>query len=82
MAMATRVSCGHGGRTLAADNLAWGLFWLVQLAAVLRVISAWWGAHAGVGLLVASGVWASAVVGWSVRYGRWFGRPRLDGRPG
>ncbi|WP_374318090.1 NnrS family protein [Aquabacterium sp.] len=82
IAMATRVSCGHGGRTLAADNIAWSLFWLVQLAVVLRVASAWWGAHAGVGLLAASGVWTTAVVGWSVRYGRWFGRPRLDGRPG
>ncbi|MDO8276104.1 MAG: NnrS family protein, partial [Serpentinimonas sp.] len=39
LAMVTRVSCGHSGRTLVADRLVWGLFWLLQLATVLRVVA-------------------------------------------
>jgi hypothetical protein len=33
LAMVTRVSCGHGGRKLVADDLTWMLFGLLQLAA-------------------------------------------------
>ena len=42
LAMATRVACGHSGRTLAADDLAWALFWLLQGAVLLRVGAALW----------------------------------------
>ncbi|HET9820233.1 MAG TPA: NnrS family protein [Burkholderiaceae bacterium] len=81
-AMATRVSAGHSGRPLAADDLAWTLYWLVQAAALLRVAGALWDAHAG-GLVVASAAsWAVATIGWGWRYGGWLGRPRADGRPG
>jgi uncharacterized protein involved in response to NO len=82
LAMATRVSCGHGGRTLAADNIAWGLFWGLQAAVVLRLMGAthWNGSTELVGL--AAAVWAAVAVSWSLRYGRWYGRPRADGRPG
>ncbi|WP_374592324.1 NnrS family protein [Aquabacterium sp.] len=82
IAMVTRVSCGHGGRPLAADNLVWGLFWTLQGAVVLRLVGAIWAAQAPVILLAAASVWLIAVGGWAVRYGRWYGRPRLDGRPG
>ena len=82
IAMATRVSCGHGGRTLAADDLAWALFWLLQGAVLLRLVAAVWTEGAPWVLVAASVAWLAAVGGWSVRYGRWFGRPRLDGRPG
>lgn len=82
LAMATRVSCGHGGRVLAADNIAWTLFWVLQAAVVMRLLGALWLAHAGLCLAAAALVWAAAVSGWAVRYGRWFGRPRLDGRRG
>ena len=81
-AMATRVSAGHSGRPLAADDLAWTLYWLVQAAALLRVAGALWSAHAA-GLAVASAaLWAAATLGWGWRYGGWLGRPRADGRPG
>ena len=39
-AMVTRVSCGHGGRTLAADDFVWRLFWVLQLAIVTRIAAA------------------------------------------
>lgn len=82
LAMATRVACGHGGRTLAADDIAWALFWLLQTAVLLRVVAALW-PDGEPALLVGAGIaWFAAVGGWAWRYGRWFGRPRADGRPG
>jgi uncharacterized protein involved in response to NO len=82
IAMATRVSCGHGGRTLAADGFVWALFWLLQVAVVLRLGAALWPAFEQRLLLPAVLVWAACTIGWSLRYGRWFGLPRADGRPG
>jgi uncharacterized protein involved in response to NO len=81
-AMATRVSSGHGGRPLAADDTAWALYWVLQTAVLLRVIAALWPAQSSVFTLLAIGFWSVATVGWAVRYSRWFGRPRRDGRPG
>lgn len=81
-AMATRVSSGHGGRPLAADNLAWGLYWIAQGAALLRVLAALWPSGPAALTLLAAGAWAIACVGWALRYGGWYGRPRIDGRPG
>jgi uncharacterized protein involved in response to NO len=82
IAMATRVSSGHGGRPLAADNTAWALYWVLQGAVLLRVLAALWPAAATPLTLLGVAAWALAVVGWAIRYGGWFGRPRVDGRPG
>ena len=84
-AMVTRVSSGHGGRTVAADDFIWRLFWVLQLAIVSRVAastiagpSSW-----SVALLVSAAVgWAGVSLAWSLRYGTWFGTPRPDGRSG
>lgn len=81
-AMATRVSSGHGGRPLAADNTAWTLYWILQAAVLLRVIAAIWPTASTLSMLLAISAWTAATAGWAFRYTRWFGRPRLDGRPG
>lgn len=81
-AMVTRVSAGHSGRPLAADDLAWGLYWLVQAAVVLRLVSALWPQGQTATALGAVVLWSAACLGWALRYGSWFGRPRKDGRPG
>jgi uncharacterized protein involved in response to NO len=81
-AMATRVAAGHSGRPLAADNVAWGLYWVLQTAIVLRLVAALPFATGNWPLLAAIGLWAFACCAWSVRYGHWFGLPRKDGRPG
>jgi uncharacterized protein involved in response to NO len=81
-AMATRVSSGHGGRPLAADDRAWALYWVLQAAVLLRVCAALWAQAATPLTLLAITAWIVATVGWAIRYGGWFGRPRLDGRPG
>lgn len=84
VAMATRVSCGHGGRPLAADNIAWTLYWVLQGAVLLRVLAALTPpiASSTTLTLLAALLWTAACVGWALRYGNWFGRPRADGRPG
>jgi uncharacterized protein involved in response to NO len=81
LAMVTRVACGHSGRTLVADGLIWLLFWLLQLAVLLRIAGSLAIAPAWV-LPVAALLWAGLMAVWGVRLGSWFGRPRVDGRPG
>lgn len=82
LAMVTRVSCGHGGRALVADRLVWSLFWLLQVATVLRIAAAAQSAPGSRLLLPAALLWASVMAVWGVRLGAWYGRLRADGRPG
>ena len=82
LAMVTRVSCGHSGRALVADKIAWSLFWLLQVATLLRVAGAAQSALAGWLLLLAALLWAGVMGVWGVRLGVWYGRLRTDGRPG
>jgi len=82
LAMVTRVSCGHSGRALVADSIAWSLFWVLQAATVVRIVAAvptGWSAPL---LLVAAILWTGVAAVWGVRLGAWYGRLRADGRPG
>jgi uncharacterized protein involved in response to NO len=82
LAMVTRVSCAHSGRVAVVDDRLWLLFWLLQLATVLR-IAATVPALPGQALLLAAALlWAGLLVTWGVRHGYWYGCPRADGRPG
>lgn len=78
MAMATRVSAGHSGRALAVDTRVWVLFWLLQAAVVGRIMVD----LAGTPAWLPAGVWAAALLPWGWRHLGWYGRPRIDGRPG
>jgi uncharacterized protein involved in response to NO len=82
LAMATRVSSGHSGRSLAVDNIAWALYWLLQAAVLLRIVAALWPALGTLFTLLAVLAWTASTVAWALRYGNWFVRPRIDGRPG
>ncbi|WP_374667638.1 NnrS family protein [Ramlibacter sp.] len=82
LAMVTRVSCGHSGRPLVADNLMWGLFGALQLATLLRIAGAAQGSHAQAVLGVTATLWAAIMLTWGTRLANWYGRPRADGRPG
>ncbi len=79
VAMVTRVSAGHSGRTRAVDTPAWLLFWGLQAAVLGRIMSdvAGWPLLAG-----AAVAWAAALLPWGLRHLHWYGRPRIDGRPG
>ena len=82
LAMATRVSCGHSGRTLTADDLAWALYGVLQLAVLARMAAAVWPQYGAGILVVAASLWLVATGGWALRYGRWYGLPRVDGKAG
>lgn len=82
VAMVTRVTCGHGGRALVADNVVWVLYWTLQVATVLRVAAAVPTTLMLRLAFAAAVVWTSALGVWALRYGSWYGRPRSDGRPG
>jgi uncharacterized protein involved in response to NO len=82
LAMATRVSCGHGGRSLTADDWVWAMFWMVQGAAFVRVAAALWPTMATPLTLLAVQAWVCGMVAWAVRYARWYGRVRADGKAG
>lgn len=82
MAMATRVSAGHSGRSLVADDFVWVLFWVQQAATVLRIVATIWVDATMPLTVIAAMLWAASSVIWAVRYGLWYGRPRFDGRPG
>jgi uncharacterized protein involved in response to NO len=85
LAMVTRVSCGHGGRKLVADDLTWMLFGLLQLAAMSRVAAALLAGHpelANALTILSAILWNACVLPWSLRLLNWYGRPRADGRPG
>ncbi|MDY0108051.1 MAG: NnrS family protein [Giesbergeria sp.] len=82
LAMVTRVSCGHSGRALVADRVAWSLFWVLQAATVLRIAAAVPTGWTAALLLVAATLWTCVAVIWGARLGAWYGRLRADGRPG
>ena len=82
LAMVTRVSCGHSGRALVADDIIWSLFWLLQAATLLRIAAAAQSALSGGLLLAAALLWAAIMAVWGLRLGGWYGRLRADGRAG
>jgi uncharacterized protein involved in response to NO len=82
LAMVTRVSCGHSGRALVADNLVWSFFLLLQLTALLRIAAATQSVLASSLLLPTALIWTVSLSLWGMRMGNWYGRARADGRPG
>ncbi len=82
LATVSRVSAGHSGRAVAADDIVWWLFWLLQVAVVARVGASVWASGAGVLLPIAAVAWAAAMLAWAARNGRWYGTARVDGRVG
>lgn len=81
LAMVTRVSCGHSGRALVADSSVWTLFWVFQLAVIVRTVAAIDGAPIWL-MFVTALIWTAVMTIWSLRFGNWYGRPRSDGKPG
>jgi uncharacterized protein involved in response to NO len=82
LAMVTRVTAGHGGRTLAADRLTWALFWVLQSAVLARVLADAAPAHGAWLTPAAIALWCVVFVTWAVRSVPIYLKPRADGRPG
>lgn len=82
LAMASRVTLGHAGRELAADNATWALFLGFQLAAVARIAPDLTGLPATLFYPLAAAIWLASYVPWFLKYAPLYWRPRSDGRPG
>lgn len=77
----TRVTLGHGGRALSADNTYWAIYLGLHGVAVVRVAVAL--AILPTAMLhIASGIWLVLLLAWAARVLPIYWRPRLDGKPG
>lgn len=70
VAMSTRVTLGHSGRPLTADNVAWTIFLGVQAAALLRVMADLPGisTHAPQLYLGSALLWLLAFLAWLFKF--------------
>ena len=85
LAMASRVTLGHSGRELHADNHLWLACWGLQLSALLRILS---DLPIDVGIasthinLAAAIVWLASLLPWAIRFVPIYLLPRVDGAAG
>ncbi len=82
LAMVTRVTLGHSGRTLAADRLTWSIFVAFQGVAIMRVAAEVFPAAYMPLILLAATLWCACLVAWALRNARIYLTPRADGQPG
>jgi uncharacterized protein involved in response to NO len=75
IAMVTRVSAAHANQPVAAENVVWSIFWLLQAATVLRIAATVPGAPSQPLLTAAAVTWAGLMTAWAVRYGWGYGHP-------
>jgi uncharacterized protein involved in response to NO len=81
--MASRVTLGHSGLPLVANATMWRSFWIMQMAAVLRMAGEFIHLPAPWDLsFIASIFWLGAFLTWTVKYAPYTWRPRADGLPG
>jgi uncharacterized protein involved in response to NO len=80
LAMVTRVSAAHANQPVAAENVVWSLFWLVQLATLLRIAATVPHAPMQPLLTAAALTWAALMIAWGLRYGWGYGRPPAAAR--
>ncbi len=81
LAVMTRVSRGHTGRELSADNATTVIYAVVILAAAVRIAAALLGEARETLLLGAAALWIGAFGLFAVRYGPFLLRPTLRHEP-
>ncbi len=83
VAMASRVTLGHSGRALEANDLTWRVLFGVNIAAVLRIVAEFLpGAAGGILNVVAAVTWLLSFLLWGWLYAPMYLRPRIDRKPG
>ena len=83
IAMASRVTLGHSGRALEADDLTWRVLFGVNVAAILRIIAEFApGTTSGILNALAAATWLVSFLLWTWLYAPMYLRPRMDGNPG
>jgi uncharacterized protein involved in response to NO len=82
--MMSRVALGHTGQSIAPAALTVAAYWLVNAAALLRVVFAltWDDTLRTVSLMGSGALWSLAFAFFVVVYWPILSRPRADGRPG
>jgi len=83
VAMASRVTLGHSGRALEANDLTWYVLFGVNIAAILRVVAELLpGTVGGILNVLAATTWLLSFLLWGWLYAPMYLRPRLDRKPG
>jgi uncharacterized protein involved in response to NO len=84
LGMMSRVALGHTGRTIKAARLTIAAYWLVNAAALLRVLATltWDDTLRPAGLIGSGVLWSLAFLSFAIVYLPILTRPRADGRPG
>ncbi|PHV15238.1 hypothetical protein CSQ90_19670 [Janthinobacterium sp. BJB303] len=81
--MMTRTTLGHTGRPLQGGRSEAGMYWLIQLGALARLLAAVGPAPLLMPALLAAGLcWTLAFVLYAVVYAPYLWRARVDGREG
>lgn len=83
LAMASRVTLGHSGRALEADDLTWYVLLGINIAAVLRILAEFSsGTVGGILNILAAATWLVSFLLWAWLYAPMYLRPRLDRQAG
>ena len=83
VAMASRVTLGHSGRALEADDLTWYVLLGINIAAVLRILAEFSsGTVGGILNILAAATWLVSFLLWAWLYAPMYLRPRLDRQAG
>lgn len=78
----TRVAVGHTGRNLALQPFALWVYVFINLAALLRLITAFGAMDFRLGLAATAILWVTANLLFVLLYWPILSSPRIDGRPG
>ena len=83
VAMASRVTLGHSGRALQADDLTWYVLLGINIAAVLRILAEFSsGSVGGILNVLGAATWLVSFLLWTWLYAPMYLRPRLDRQAG
>jgi len=77
LAVTTRAARGHTGHELSAGAGTLLLYVLINAAALVRVAGGLWSDIYGLALILSSGLWAAALLGFVALYGPMLSQPRL-----
>ena len=83
IAMITRTALGHTGHALVAGRSEIASYWLMIIAALLRVFGPWFaGGATGAWIDAAGACWCAALVLYLIKYVPYLTAPRVDGKAG
>jgi len=83
IAMITRTALGHTGRALVAGRSEIASYWLMIIAAVLRVFGPWLASGpTGAWIDAAGACWCAALMLYLIKYVPYLTAPRADGKAG